>query len=110
NKCGEPESDNRFSGGGLTYPDFRAVFNANDTEIWHFTINKGVTLNSGLGVGSTRADINAVFGSGTSVYGKTRVQYDQYIVTFAFDGDRVNEIKIEPARGAFTKYRAIAPR
>jgi hypothetical protein len=100
-KFGQPGSDDRAMGGGIGYAGFGMLYNARQTEIWHLTLKAGPRFNSGIGVGSTRAEVEAVFGA------KNPVIYDQYDITFRYDGDRVNEIKIDPAKDKFTPYRPI---
>jgi hypothetical protein len=61
---------------------------------------RGVTLNSGIGVGSSKADVARTFGN---PYGLT---VGQYKLDFSYQGERVSSIKIEPADGDFKPYAA----
>ncbi|MHB0998262.1 MAG: hypothetical protein ACYC27_03370 [Armatimonadota bacterium] len=108
NKFGEPLQDDRFVGGGIGYPQFGVIFNATGEQIWHFTMLKDIKLNCGIGIGSKRQDINAVFGAGKSVYGDTLINYDQYKLYFSFNGDVITQIKIDPAQGTFKPYKKIS--
>jgi hypothetical protein len=95
-KFGEPTKvtwDARTFG----YAGFGVMVGGRREEIWHFTINgPEVRLASGIGVGSSAADVVRVFGQRSSV------TVDQYALTFKYDGDRVTTIKIDPANGSFT--------
>jgi hypothetical protein len=100
-KFGPPRSDDRLWGGGIGFDGFGLTFNASGTQIWHFTISRDVKLNSGIGIGSSRPEVEHVFGSSSpAVHG-------QYELTFRFDDrDRVSEIKVRPASAAFAPYDA----
>ncbi len=65
-----------------------------------FITSPGVTLSSGIGVGSSKADVARVF---SNPYGLTT---GQYILDFSYNGDKVSKIKIDPANGDFKPYAA----
>lgn len=89
----------------LDYGAFRVQVGGLNEEIWHFTIKEpGVTLSSGIGVGSTRADVRAVFGSARPF------EVGQYRLSLRYDGDRVREITIDPSGSSFVPLaEAVRP-
>lgn len=92
-RFGEPPNptwDSRTFG----YRDFSVQVGGQRLEIWRVTL-KGVKLNCGIGAGSSRADVVRAFGKPDGI------TYDQYQLTFSYTGDRVESIKIEPAKDSF---------
>ena len=93
----KPSWDSRTFG----YDGFGVMVGGAREEIWRLTIDgPGVRLASGIGVGSSAADVARVFGSRSSA------TVDQYALEFSYDGDRVSKIKIDPANGSFTPVTA----
>lgn len=89
---GEPSWDSRT----ITYPGFRVAVGGRDENIWHLHITQGdISLSSGIRPGSTKAEVQRVFGSAEAA------KHDQYELTFAYDGDKLIDIGIRPAAGAF---------
>lgn len=97
NKFGEAEPN--FDQCNLRYPGFQVICGGMHQTVWHFIINgPGVTLNSGIGVGSSKQEVAGVFGG---PYGGT---VGQYKVSFNYDGDRVYDIHVDPAGEDFQPY------
>lgn len=95
NNMGEPAERN-WDSRAYGYPGIWIVTGGGRSEIWRVTLRADcVQMNSGVGPGSSRADVVRAFGKAYEV------TYDQYKLTFAYDGDRVSEVKIEPAEGSF---------
>lgn len=65
-KFGKPKSDNRFFGGGLTYSEFRVMFNTQGTEIRSVTLQTPVRLACGIGPGDTLEKVRERFPGGAS--------------------------------------------
>lgn len=101
-KFGEP-TEHTFDARTFGYPSFGVACGGAFAKIWHLTLKRGVTLSSGIGVGSSRAAVERVFGSASPV------KSGQYAVTFRYDGDRVSEIKIDPANGEFSGLTSDKP-
>lgn len=97
NKFGEAEPN--FDQCNLRYPGFQVICGGAHQSVWHFIISgPGVTLNSGIGVGSSKQEVAEVFGG---PYGGV---IGQYKVAFSYDGDRVYDIHVDPANGDFQPY------
>lgn len=97
NKFGGAEPS--FDQCNLRYPGFQVICGGAHQTIWHFIINgAGITLNSGIGVGSSTQDVAKVFGG---PYGGT---VGQYKVSFSYDGDKVYDIHVDPAGDEFQPY------
>lgn len=77
------------------YAGFSVNTGGRRQEIWHLTLKKGVRLSSGIGVGSSRADVEKVFGAADEATA------GRYKLTFAYAGDAVSRIRIDPANGSF---------
>lgn len=76
----------------ITFNGFRVAVGGREDKIWHLHLTApGACLNSGIAYGSTRAEVQRVFGAS---YGTT---YGQYKLTFSYDGDRLVDIGIDPA-------------
>lgn len=88
----------------VTYSGFRVAVGGRDEKIWHFHVTgPGVCLASGIGFGSSRTDVQRVFGRS---YGAT---YGQYKLTFQYDGDRLVDIGIDPTGEEFAPARGGSP-
>ena len=100
---GTPKSDYRFYGGGLTYPDFRILFNATGTEIGTLVIRNQIRLACGLGVGDSMEKVRQFFPNGRTVYDTYQVETGQYALTFTTYERQVSEITIRPAQQRFVE-------
>ena len=101
-KFGQPASDDRAWGGGIGFAGFGMIYNAKETEIWHFTLTGSARFNSGIGIGSSRAEVKVVFGT------EGHVVYDQYDLYFYYnDQNLLEKIKIDPAFDTFKPYKRI---
>ena len=98
---GTPQSDYRFYGGGVTYPDFRILFSATGKEIESLVIRNRIRLACGLGVGDSMDTVRQCFPHGKTVYEAFQVETGQYALTFAAYDGRISEIKIRPSQGKF---------
>lgn len=98
---GQPRSDNRFFGGGLTYPEFRVIFSAKGDEIWSVTLLNSVRLSCGIGPGDSMEKVRAHFPGGRTVYDTYDVESSQYALSFAGTGGRVSNITIRPSGRRF---------
>ncbi len=96
---GEP-TEHTFDARTFGYPSFGVACGGASAKIWHLTLKQGVTLSSGIGVGSSRAAVEQVFGRAP------QLKSGQYALTFRYVGDRVAEIKIDPANGEFRAINA----
>lgn len=81
-KFGKPKSDTRFFGGGLTYPEFRVMFNTQGTEIRSVTLQAPVRLACGIGPGDTLEKVRERFTGGRIVYGAYEVESGPYALSF----------------------------
>ncbi|OPZ82655.1 MAG: hypothetical protein BWY76_02649 [bacterium ADurb.Bin429] len=109
-KFGKPAMDDRFWGGGMGYDDFAVMFNAAGTQITHFTIKKNIRLAGGISAGSPKTDVLTAYPRGGQwVYDQYKVTFDQYALTFLFNGDAVSAIKIDPAKGTFIPPGTVRP-
>ncbi len=99
---GEPSS-HTFDARSFGYASFDVACGGAEAKIWHLTLKSGVQLSSGIGVGSTRADVERVFGPATTA------NVGQYRLTFSYTGDRVDRIKIDPADGEFAADKSDTP-
>jgi len=100
-KFGEPSERTRDAR-TFKYPTFDVQCGGRRGEIWRVKLKRGVKLNSGVGIGSSRAEAARLFGDADIVI------YDQYKIYFEFSDDAVSEIKIEPAQGSFAPYKRNA--
>jgi hypothetical protein len=99
---GKPRSDNRYYGGGLSYPGLMVLFDTAGREIWSLTLTGDTRLACGLKVGSTLAEARAGFPGGTMVYDVYQVRAGQYELGFRNAAGSVSEIRIRPAGRRFT--------
>lgn len=98
-RFGQPKPN--WDRGILSYGSFNVITGGSNYEIWHFTITgTGVTLSSGIGVGSSRGDVAAVFGNPSGG------EYGLYKLVFTYSGNNVTAIKIDPAKGSFITPQA----
>lgn len=100
-KFGKPRSDNRFFGGGLTYPEFRVMFNTQGTEIWSVTLEKSIQLACGIGPGDSLEKVREQFPGGKIVQEKYEVRSGQYALGFSVSEGRVSTISIRPSGNRF---------
>lgn len=100
-KFGKPKSDNRFFGGGLTYPEFRVMFNAQGTEIWNVTLERPTRLACGLGPGDPMDTVRQRFPGGRTVYDAYEVESGQYALSFKGADGRVSTITLRPTGRRF---------
>lgn len=97
--AGTPSWDSRT----ITYSSFRVAVGGGDEKIWHLHLTgRDVALNSGIRPGSRRADVERVFGKSDAV------KYEQYSLTFVYDGDTLVDIGIDPANGEFAAYQKVS--
>lgn len=99
-KFGDAPRRGGFPSCDMAYGNFRVDMCYGPHISRLYISGRGLTLNSGIGVGSSKADVARVFGN---PYGLTSGQYK---LDFAYDGERVSSIKIEPAEGDFKPYAA----
>lgn len=98
--AGVPSWDSRT----ITYPSFRVAVGGAEEKIWHLHLTgSDVSLNSGIRPGSTRAEVQRAFGNAD------KTTYDQYELTFQYDGDKLIDIGIRPAAGEFTPFAERTP-
>lgn len=100
-KFGKPKSDNRFFGGGLTYPEFRVMFNAQGTEIWNVTLEKPTRLACGIGPGDPMDKVRERFPGGRMVYGSYEAESGPYALSFTSADGRVSTLTIRPSGERF---------
>lgn len=105
---GKPRSDNRFFGGGLTYPGLMVIFDTAGREIWSLTLNGDTRLACGLKVGSTLVEARAGFPGGTMVYDVYQVRAGQYELGFRTAAGSVSEIRIRPSGRRFASIEPDA--
>ena len=100
-KFGKPKSDNRFFGGGLTYSEFRVMFNTQGTEIRSVTLLTPVRLACGTGPGDTLEKVRERFPGGRIVYGAYEVESGPYALSFLVAEGRVSTLTIRPSGERF---------
>jgi hypothetical protein len=100
-KFGKPKSDTRFFGGGLTYPEFRVMFNTQGTEIRSVTLQAPVRLACGIGPGDTLEKVRERFTGGRIVYGAYEVESGPYALSFLVAEGRVSTLTIRPSGERF---------
>lgn len=93
-KFGEP-TGHTFDARTFGYASFDVMCGGAQAKIWHLTLKQGVKLSSGLGAGSTRAEVERVFGPAPAI------TTGQYKLSFRYAGDRVTQIKIDPVNREF---------
>ncbi len=96
---GEPTT-HTFDARTFGYADFDASCGGAQSKLWHLTLKHDVKLSSGIGVGSSRADVQRVFGN------VSPATVGQYRLTFSYAGDRVVRIKIDPVNRDFADWAA----
>jgi hypothetical protein len=96
---GEPTT-HTFDARTFGYADFDVSCGGAQSKLWHLTLKHGVKLSSGIGVGSTRGDVQRVFGNASPA------TVGQYRLTFSYAGDRVVRIKIDPVNREFSDWAA----
>ncbi|MDD5302838.1 MAG: hypothetical protein PHS14_06970 [Elusimicrobia bacterium] len=101
-KFGAP-TEKTFDARTFGYPGFSVNTGGRRQEIWHLTLKKGVKLSSGIGAGSSRSDVEKVFGSADEATA------GPYKLTFTYAGDAVSKIKIDPANGSFAEAQGAPP-
>lgn len=89
-KFGEP-AHRSWDARSLDYPGFTVQVGGSSQEIWHLTLKKGVLLSCGVGVGSSRAEVEKVFGAADEA------AQGRYKLFFSYAGDKVSKIRIDPA-------------
>ena len=78
------------------YPGINIQVGGQDKEIWDVVLKTNcVMLHSGIGPGSTRAQVLQTFGRADVV------TYQAYKLTFTYGGNTVYSVRIEPAEGSF---------
>jgi hypothetical protein len=102
-KFGKPRSDSRFFGGGLTYPEFRVMFNTQGTEIWSVTLMAPVRLACGLGPGDSMDNVREHFPGGRTLYETYEVESGQYALNFTVADGRVSTVTLRPSGRRFEK-------
>lgn len=92
-----PQIKEKF--GAPPYAGWSVETSGRREEIKRVTLSKDVRLASGIGPGSSRADVQRAFGAAD------RAEVGAYSLTFSYAGDRVSEVRIESA-GRRAKKRA----
>ena len=88
----EPSWDSRT----YSYPGIDIQVGGAEKEIWDVVLKTNcVKLHSGIGPGSPRAQVRSVFGK------TDQIVYGPYKLMFAYRGDMVSSVHIEPASGSF---------
>jgi hypothetical protein len=95
-RFGEP-TERGWDARTFGYDDFGVSVGGSREEIWHFTIKRDICLNSGVTIGSSRAEVAKAFGRAD------RVDYKQYRLEFSYADERVSQIKIDPVE-SFKPY------
>ena len=93
-KFGEP-TERTFDARTFGYPGFTVNVGGRDQEIWHLTLKRGVTLACGVGVGSSRSEVERAFGSAEQAV------TGPYKVFFSYSGGAVSKIRVDPSGGSF---------
>jgi len=88
-KFGEP-TYKTYDARTFGYESFTVNVGGRRQEIWHLTLKKGVTMSSGIGIGSSRAEVEKVFGSAVEATA------GRYALKFSYSGDKLSQIKIDP--------------
>ena len=99
---GEPTT-HTFDARTFGYADFDVSCGGAQSKLWHLTLKHDVKLSSGIGVGSTRGDVQRVFGNASPA------TVGQYRLTFSYAGELVVRIKIDPVNREFSDWAAAKP-
>jgi hypothetical protein len=94
-KFGSP-TDVTWDDRSFGYDNFFVMVGGQKEEIWHLTLKKNIRFNCGVGIGSSKADVQKYFGSSAD-----ELTYDQYKIYFYYSGNVINKIKIDPANSSF---------
>jgi hypothetical protein len=99
-KFGKP-TETAWDPGTFGYKDFLVLCGGSKGIIWRVQLRGDVKLSSGIGPGSSRADVKRVLGS------EFRAVSGQYQLTINYDAaGRASEVIIEPANGPFAAMDA----
>jgi hypothetical protein len=89
----EPTWDPRVFG----YPQFVVEVGGVNQTIWRLVVKEGVSLSSGIRIGSSRQQVIRVFGAGDPVV------HQKIRLRFAYRQNQLTRIEIEPAVGEFAR-------
>lgn len=91
-----PPSEQSWDADSYGYPGINIQVGGQDKEIWDVALKTNcVMLHSGIGPGSSRAQVQQTFGSADVV------EYQAYKLTFTYSGNTVYSVRIEPTQGSF---------
>lgn len=78
-----------WDGRTLRYPDFTVVVDGARRDVRRLVVHRNVCLNAGVGIGSSKAEVQRSLGS------TYQAMVGEYRLTLQYQGDRVSELRID---------------